>query len=246
MAHRIGFDAACTVWVGKLPEGITTGDLEAAGAQTGGTVSSAWLMKGNTTGRITFSTQEEAKAAIEALNGAQLGDATIECDTWTQREDLGKRCKGKKKPSNNKSGGHGGNGGRSWGVQNKFDKSGPMGMMSAMMTMMQAMMGQGGGKGSWGKGKGKGGKGGGASGGKKTFDPELSVWVGNLPKECKDSDLKQLGSQAGTCKLAKVLKPGTGGLVFATAAEATAAIPLLNGAQVGDNIIEADVWTTKN
>ena len=46
-------------------------------------------------------------------------------------------------------------------------------------------------------------------------------------------------------KFAKVLKKGTGGLVFGTAEEATAALALLNGAQVGDNTIEADVWETK-
>lgn len=216
-----------SVWLAKLPDECTEDDLLGAGNQTGGTAVSAHVGKGGK-GRITFSSEDEAKTAIEALNGAQLGDNKIEADKWTRSEK--------------KSGGRswGGKGGNRMVRMPHFDKRDPASMMAAMMSMMMG----GGGKG----GKGKGGKG---KGGrkhdpewKKHFAPEKAVWLGKLPEEATDKDLKDLGDQAGSCVYAKTMRGGTGVLLFDSAETATAALALLNGAQVGDNTIEADEWTS--
>merc|ERR1711957_221304 len=91
----------------------------------------------------------------------------------------------------------------------------------------------------------KGGiKGGSVKGGKKK-DTAKCVWIGNIPEGCTFKELKELGDQAGECKYAQVFEgkgKGTGLLLFATEEEVPGAIATLSGAQIGDAVIEADVW----
>jgi len=85
------------------------------------------------------------------------------------------------------------------------------------------------------KGKGKG----------KKKDTAKCVWIGNIPEGCTFKELKELGDQAGECKYAQVFEgkgKGTGLLLFATEEEVPGAIATLSGAQIGDAVIEADVW----
>merc|ERR1719162_1142487 len=93
------------------------------------------------------------------------------------------------------------------------------------------------------KGKGKG-----WGSGLSSFDAEKKVWIGGLPEEEGKVTYKELQAHFPGSKFATVMKgkgAGTGGVAFATAEEATAAIQTLNGSSLGGNTIEVDVWTKK-
>eukprot|EP00427_Karlodinium_veneficum_P003198 CAMPEP_0169151450 /NCGR_PEP_ID=MMETSP1015-20121227/50838_1 /TAXON_ID=342587 /ORGANISM="Karlodinium micrum, Strain CCMP2283" /LENGTH=218 /DNA_ID=CAMNT_0009220881 /DNA_START=76 /DNA_END=732 /DNA_ORIENTATION=+ len=92
------------------------------------------------------------------------------------------------------------------------------------------------------KGKGKGWGGSGLS----SFPPEKKVWIGGIPEE--GVTFKELQAHFPGCKFATVMKgkgAGTGGVAFATAEEATAAIQTLNGSVLGGATLVVDVWTKK-
>merc|ERR1712187_751362 len=86
-------DASQKVWVGGLPEGITTEDLEGAFAAAG-TVKMAALLPRNTAS-IAFESAEEAQYAIESLNGGDFNGSVIQVDVWTQKEKGKGKGKGK-------------------------------------------------------------------------------------------------------------------------------------------------------
>ena len=78
------------------------------------------------------------------------------------------------------------------------------------------------------------------------MDADKTVWIGNVPEGATVEDLVELGNQVGECKEARKMgKTGAGVLVVGTAEDATNAISLLAGAQIGDNVIETDVWEKK-
>merc|ERR1719378_202004 len=81
------FPAEQKVWVGGLPEdgSVTFRDLQAHFG-TVGTAKFATVMKGKGagTGGVVFASAEEAKMAIEKLNGSTLAGKTIEVDVWTK------------------------------------------------------------------------------------------------------------------------------------------------------------------
>merc|ERR1712013_646033 len=101
------------------------------------------------------------------------------------------------------------------------------------------MGGKGGGKGKFGKG----GRGGG--GGLSSFPAEKKVWIDKIPESVT---FRELQAHFPGCKFATVMKgkaAGTGGVAFATAEEATAAIETLNGSDLAGSSIVVDVWTKK-
>merc|ERR1719163_1950537 len=92
-----------------------------------------------------------------------------------------------------------------------------------------------------GKGKGKG-----WGSGLSSFPAEKKVWIGGLPEE--GVTFRELQAHFPGSKFAAVMKgkgAGTGGVAFATAEEATAAIQTLNGSSLGDATLFVDVWTKK-
>merc|ERR1719253_861978 len=94
----------------------------------------------------------------------------------------------------------------------------------------------------YGKGKGKGW----GSGGLRSFPAEKKIWIGGIPEE--GVTYKELQAHFPGCKFATVMKgkgAGTGGVAFATAEEATAAIATLNGSTLEGVTIVVDVWTKK-
>jgi len=104
----------------------------------------------------------------------------------------------------------------------------------AMQQMMAYMGGKGGGKG-WGKG-----------GGLSSFPAEKKVWIGGIPEE--GVTFRELQAHFPGSKFATVMKgkgAGTGGVAFATAEEATAAIASLNGSVLAGATLVVDVWTKK-
>merc|ERR1719253_1523362 len=94
----------------------------------------------------------------------------------------------------------------------------------------------------YGKGKGKGWGGGGL----RSFPAEKKIWIGGIPEE--GVTFKELQAHFPGSKFAAVMKgksAGQGGVAFATAEEATAAISTLNGSTLGGATIVVDVWTKK-
>merc|ERR1712176_530384 len=77
-------DASQKVWVGNLPEGITTEDLEGAFAAAG-TVKMAVTLPGNKAS-VAFESAEEAQYAIQSLNGGDFNGSAIQVDVWTNKE----------------------------------------------------------------------------------------------------------------------------------------------------------------
>merc|ERR1712085_78132 len=100
------------------------------------------------------------------------------------------------------------------------------------MQMMQYMKGKGKGGGkSWG-------------GGLSSFPAEKKVWIGGLPEEDSKITYKELQAHFPGSKFAAVMRgkgAGTGGVAFATAEEATAALAL-NGSALEGLTIQVDVW----
>jgi len=116
-------------------------------------------------------------------------------------------------------------------IVNDWSKGGGKGYMPqwAMQQMMQY----------YGKGKGKGS-------GLSSFPAEKKVWIGGIPEE--GVTFRELQAHFPGSKFATVMKgkaQGQGGVAFATAEEATAAIATLNGSTLGGANIEVDVWTKK-
>merc|ERR1712048_384460 len=80
---------------------------------------------------------------------------------------------------------------------------------------------------------------------KSKVDASKTVWVGDIPQGATFKELKALGDQCGACKWAEVYKfkgKNTGAIGFASADDAAAAIPSLNGALIGGKAITADSW----
>merc|ERR1712072_1476069 len=90
------------------------------------------------------------------------------------------------------------------------------------------------------KGKGWG------RGGLISFPAEKKVWIGGIPEEgvtFRESQAHFPGSKFATVMKGK--GAGTGGVAFATAEEATAAIQTLNGSVLAGATLVVDVWTKK-
>lgn len=220
------FEPGKAVWLGGLPAEATEDDLVDLGKQVGDCISAQLKNKGQAI--LVFGSEEEVPQAISLLNGAQVGDATIQADTWTSKPKGDKGGKGGKDFGGKGFGGKGGKG---------FDNTGSLGVMKSQFQKFMGGMAKG--DDNFGKGKGKGKKG---KSNRRQLDKAKTVWVGGLPEGVTEENLMELGNQAGTCTYAVPAKSGTGLLEFATEEEMAAAIPLLNGASVGDSVIEADTW----
>merc|ERR1719401_1925603 len=74
------------VWIGNLPAGVTFKELQPHMKQAG---NAKWVEcfngKGEGTGVACYATEEEAMAAITALNGSVLNGQAIEVDVWTKK-----------------------------------------------------------------------------------------------------------------------------------------------------------------
>merc|ERR1712039_600225 len=125
---------------------------------------------------------------------------------------------------------------KSWGGGGGGGKGGYGGMPPWMMNQLMQMM-KGKGKGGWGRG-----------GGLSSFPADKKVWIGGLPAEVGEIEYKDLQEHFPGCKFATVLKgkgAGTGGVAFATAEEATAALAK-NGSVLKGSTLVVDVWTKKD
>ena len=102
------------LFVGNLSFNTTENDLQEAFAAHG-TVVEANLMMDRTSGRsrgfafVTMSTPEEAQKAIQAMNGATLGDSALTVNIARPKEE---RPRGDRGPRRDFGGGGGGGGGR--------------------------------------------------------------------------------------------------------------------------------------
>jgi len=78
----------------------------------------------------------------------------------------------------------------------------------------------------------------------KAVDHALKLWVGGMSKTTTWKELKthfvDLGCEVHLCDLGK---PGNGVVTFKTEDEATSALGIVNGTELGGQTIEVDVWT---
>merc|ERR1712061_113046 len=92
--------------------------------------------------------------------------------------------------------------------------------------------------------------GGGKGNGKNFFKVQAqnansTVWIGGIPEGINHEEIKQNFGSAGTVKKVQLLKGGTGFAWFSTPAEATQAIAMFNGSQIGSSPLQVDVWSKK-
>jgi RNA recognition motif-containing protein len=104
------------IYVGNLSFDTTDGALEQLFAQYG-TVESAQVLMDRDTGRskgfgfVEMKTDQEAQAAIAALNGAQFGGRALTVNEARPREERGGGGGGRSGPGGGYGGGRGGYGG---------------------------------------------------------------------------------------------------------------------------------------
>merc|ERR1719235_578216 len=80
------FHADKKVWVGDLPDGVTSRELHDHFKEAGAKWSEAYGGNSKGTGGVAFKTAEEATNAISTLNGSVLKCANIQVDVWTKKE----------------------------------------------------------------------------------------------------------------------------------------------------------------
>jgi cold-inducible RNA-binding protein len=108
------------LYVGNLPYSYRDSDMEQAFSQYG-TVSSAKVMMERDTGRskgfgfVEMSSEAEARAAIEGMNGQQIGGRGLVVNEARPMEPRAPRSGGFGGGSGGGGGGYGGGGGRSGG-----------------------------------------------------------------------------------------------------------------------------------
>lgn len=224
------------VWVGGLEgSGITWKQLQEHFNQISRTIYAAVFEKSGT-GCVAYKTASEVQQAVMMLNGSAIGNTSLQVDYFSKPDSRPTAGKGKSfgKPS-----------GKSIPI--------PKGATSPASTnilmqglVKQMMLKQSAGPAVEPKGKGKGKKGGKASSEinkLKSIDPSLKVWVGGLTSDVTWKQLEDHFKQCGTTTWCSVFPKGTGCVAFGTAEEAQAAIAFLNGSQLGNCILEVDVFT---
>jgi hypothetical protein len=77
-------DISKCVWINGVPEGTTFKDLMELGKQAGDCKWAEVLKKGQ--GLLQFASADEVPAAVTSLQGAQIGDTTIEAAKWEKGE----------------------------------------------------------------------------------------------------------------------------------------------------------------
>lgn len=123
--------------------------------------------------------------------------------------------------------------------------------------MMMQLMGKFGGKAqakggeSWKGGFDKGGESGKSAGkGKKSsphseYPASQKVWVGNFPAGTTKEDLKTHFTLLGEPKFVG-MGATTACIVFGTDFEATSAVEVMNGSELGGSALQVDVWTKRS
>lgn len=89
------------------------------------------------------------------------------------------------------------------------------------------------GKGGWGRRRGP------------RIDPEMKIWIGNLPEDCTWKDLQTLGNTVAATRWAEVFRgkgKGTGVIAYETAEDVTEAMKLLPGKEINGQTIQVDAW----
>eukprot|EP00441_Pelagodinium_beii_P046342 CAMPEP_0197621590 /NCGR_PEP_ID=MMETSP1338-20131121/2136_1 /TAXON_ID=43686 ORGANISM="Pelagodinium beii, Strain RCC1491" /NCGR_SAMPLE_ID=MMETSP1338 /ASSEMBLY_ACC=CAM_ASM_000754 /LENGTH=257 /DNA_ID=CAMNT_0043191101 /DNA_START=67 /DNA_END=840 /DNA_ORIENTATION=- len=247
------FDGKCRVWIGGLPQKgepddalnemlrqhMSTSGLNCVYAQVGK----------NGMGGAAFTNEMEAQQAIAVMNGTFFQGSIIQVDRLTKGNGS---TSNSWKPSFNNGGGGGWSGGKgggsNWGGKGGGSNWGgnqvenPMNNMMKQMIMMLSQQGKGNGK---GMSKGK-------SGGIRSYDGKLRVWIGGLPQKGEPDDVlnkklkEHMGSAGLRCVYAQVGKNGMGGAAFSNEQEVEQAILTMNGTIFEGAIIQVDRLTKGN
>mmetsp|Transcript_60974 Transcript_60974/g.172384 ORF Transcript_60974/g.172384 Transcript_60974/m.172384 type:complete len:122 (-) Transcript_60974:219-584(-) len=83
-SHK-NFHAEKKVWIGGIPEEVNYKELHEHMKPAGTKWVEVFQGNGKGTGVACFGTQEEATAAIAALNGSVCGSGTLEVDVWEKK-----------------------------------------------------------------------------------------------------------------------------------------------------------------
>jgi len=76
------------------------------------------------------------------------------------------------------------------------------------------------------------------------FKKEQKIWLGNIPGDINFTRMKEIMVEAGSNpKFVSVGKGGTGQACFDTPEEASEAILMFNGSQIGEQTIQVDTWS---
>lgn len=212
-------DAALKVWVGGIPEGVTWKELQAHFEQVGKARWAELLPKG--IGCVAYRTAEEVAAAIETLNGTELGGQIIEVDVW-QGKPTGK--------GKGKSGG---------GAYTSSTATGAVAPVWKPLFQKPPVAATKGLVPSKGKDKGKG-----KPNPLRGIDAANKVWVGNLQANASWKALEEHFMQVGVPTWVELMPKGTACVAYKSPEEAAAALGL-NGTDLEGSVLEVDVWESK-
>eukprot|EP00435_Cladocopium_sp_Y103_P015535 s5972_g3.t2 len=74
------------------------------------------------------------------------------------------------------------------------------------------------------------------------IEPEMKIWIGNLPEDCTWKDLQTLGNTVAATRWAEVFRgkgKGTGVIAYKTAEDVTEAMKSLPGKEINGQTIQA-------
>ncbi|CAE7840056.1 unnamed protein product [Symbiodinium sp. CCMP2592] len=78
------------------------------------------------------------------------------------------------------------------------------------------------------------------------IEPEMKIWIGNLPVDATWKDLQTLGNTAGATRWVEVFRgkgsKGTGMIAYKSAEEVAAAVQSLQGKMINGQAIQVDSW----
>eukprot|EP00435_Cladocopium_sp_Y103_P005599 s3785_g1.t2 len=79
----------------------------------------------------------------------------------------------------------------------------------------------------------------------RMIEPEMKIWIGNLPEDCTWKDLQTLGNTVAATRWAEVFRgkgKGTGMIAYKTAEDVTEAMKSLPGKEINGQTIQVDAW----
>jgi RNA recognition motif-containing protein len=233
-------DPACKVYVGNLAWKTKFQSLKAHMAKSGGEIAFAGILTddGNVDGYgwsrgfgfVIYETPEEAKAAVEKMNGTDLDNRKITVDLWAEdgsaEESKPKRQeKARSWKSRSEEG---------WNSRHEDDW---------YWNMFGRMAGQ-----RWAQPRSRQNR-------SWRGDTKVRAWVGNLNYRSDWKDLKDHMEPAGDVKWSEILtrggyqggkSKGMGFVDYKTPEQVTEAVNSLNGTEMQGRQIVVDHWTTRS
>lgn len=229
-------DPACKVYIGNLSYQTRFEALKIHMAKSGGVIAFAGILGEDGSvggygwsrgfGFVIYETPEEAKAAIEQMNGTELDGRTITVDSWSE-ENTNVEHPSKPRWSEGKV--------KSWKGKNWNNDDWYWDMFSQMAGY------------NWGYSRQRQNR-------SQRGDPKVRAWVGNVNYRADWKDLKSHMQPAGEVKWSEIMtrggwqgtrSKGMGFVEYKTPEQVEEAVNSLNGTEMQGRQIVVDHWTTK-